>query len=108
MSKSLRKEQDDVMGQVAKHLLGPARYKAVVTKARKALGIQGSIVARPELDDEEEDGDGEEAAMRKDRDALLEKALAKLAAVEEMVTRQPPASDPKAVYDDVRKMMEGK
>lgn len=42
--KGLHKEQDEVMGLVAKHLLGPVRY-------RKALGIQGRVVARPKEED---------------------------------------------------------
>ncbi len=48
--RGLRSEQDEVMSQVAKYLLGPTRY-------RKALGIQGSVVAQPTKEGDEDEQD---------------------------------------------------
>ena len=74
--KGLHREQNEVMGLVAKHLLGPVRYA-------KALGIRGSIVATPKED-----------TKPKKQDDELEKVKARLDAVTELVKEKQVTREP--------------
>ncbi len=129
-AKGLQREQDEVLGMMAKHLLSRRVQKGARPKKPAALGIQGSPVATaspqkkdPSYSPEHPEECCPSCGARLERgddgrcnrcgepwplpQAELEKALAKVAALEERARESSTPSDPKALYDDVRKMLEG-